>query len=159
MERGARHGARGSAAGVPCLRERLGDEKPSSASGLCCADGTAGAAARPGAMQRHGFWVPPESAGVQSARTRPQCQSSGGPARGDHVRSAPRAISDAGRAANVAGGALPGRQGRAAQLRRRGNLIARQGIWIAVLCMLQGTPRCKATRMLRFVLRMFCSPT
>ena len=45
------------------------------------------------------------------------------------------------RASNIAGGALQGRQGRAAQLRRRENLIARQGIWIAILCMLQGTPR------------------
>ena len=144
-------------AGVPCLRERLGDEQPSSASGLRCADGAAGAAARPGAMPRHSFCFPAEIAGVQSARTRPQCKSSGGAAQGDHMRSAQRAVSEAGRAANVAGGALPGRQGRAAQLRRWGNLIARQGIWIAVLCMLQGTPRCKATRMLRFVLRVVCS--
>jgi len=56
------------------------------------------------------------------------------------MRSAPRAISEAGRASNIVGGALQGRQGRAAQLRTRENLIARQGIWIAILCMLQGTP-------------------
>ena len=122
--------------------------------GLVCAEqgarGRGLSAARPATMPRHG--VAAESAGGHHpARNRPQCESSDGAAREDNG-----AVGGVGWPASVVGRVLLGRQGGVARWRQRGILIARRGIWIAVLCMLHGTPCC---RIVWCAVATLCLPT